>query len=195
MKKNFIRFAAVMLAAAAMTGCGKSYDFSQKDVAEAIGVKKEVFDEMDVTPGDEGDTGNELMEQAKAMTGTDFYTYSFVQSDSENEYDIIDITFSGGKVGTVKVTAVSFENLELVQSEYSVLGIHAGDKIADAEAKAEAFFGEKGSAMSDDEQMWVLTDGVKDYISYGDFSGKKGYLGLSVDREEDVVLSVEYSLY
>ena len=63
-----------------------------------------------------------------------------------------------------------------------------------AEAKAEAQFGEKGKALSEDKEMWALTDGVHDYISYGDFS-KNGYLQFVVNRNEDIVMKVEYSKY
>jgi len=194
MFKKISLLTTALLAALLMTACGKSYDFSQYELTEAMGVKKEVFDEMDVNGGAD-DVDNELMQDAMNMAGVDFYSYSFAHSGSDTEYDLIELTFSGGKVAGVSLSSVSFEDLIVVQSEYTVFGIGAGDTIADAEAKAEAYFGEEGKALSEDEQMWALTDGVYDYISYGDFSGKKGYLQLVVNREEDVVMKIEYNKY
>lgn len=195
MMRKIITLTAALLAAVLMTACGKSYDFSQRELTEAMGVKRDVFDEMETQPDDNGDIDNELMEQAMAMTGSDFYTYWLAQGNSETDYDIVEINFSGGKVSTVTVSSVTFEDLTIIPSEYTVLGIRAGDTIDDAEAKAEAYFGEEGKALSDDKEMWVLTDGVHDYISYGDFSGKKGYLQITVNRDENVVMKVEYSKY
>ncbi|MBQ3162426.1 MAG: hypothetical protein IJC04_09915 [Oscillospiraceae bacterium] len=194
MGKKLIKLTAVLLTALLMTACGKSYDFSQYELTEAMGVKKDVFDDMDVNGGAD-DIDNELMQDAMNMAGVDFYSYSFAHSGSDTEYDLIELTFSGGKVAGVSLSSVSFEDLTIVPSEYSIFGIRAGDSLADAEAKAEAQFGEKGKALSDDKEMWVLTDGVHDYISYGDFSGKKGYLQLTVNTEEDIVMKVEYSKY
>ena len=194
MLKKIITLTTALLTALLMTACGKSYDFSQYELTEAMGVKKDVFDEMDVSGGAD-DVDNEMMEDAMNMAGVDFYSYSLAHSDSDTEYDLIELTFSGGKVAGVSLSSVSFEDLTVVQSEYTVFGIGAGDTIADAEAKAEAYFGEECKALSEDEQMWALTDGVYDYISYGDFSGKKGYLQLVVNREEDVVMKIEYNKY
>lgn len=194
MGKKLIKLTAVLLTALLMTACGKSYDFSQYELTEAMGVKKDVFDDMDVNGGAD-DVDNELMQDAMNMAGVDFYSYSFAHSGSDMEYDLIELTFSGGKVAGVTLSSISFEDLTIVPSEYSIFGIRAGDALADAEAKAEAQFGEKGKALSDDKEMWVLTDGVHDYISYGDFSGKKGYLQLTVNTEEDIVMKVEYSKY
>ncbi len=194
MGKKLIKLTAVLLTALLMTACGKSYDFSQYELTEAMGVKKDVFDDMDVNGGAD-DIDNELMQDAMNMAGVDFYSYSFAHSGSDMEYDLIELTFSGGKVAGVSLSSVSFEDLTIVPSEYTVFGIGAGDTVADAEAKAEAQFGEKGKALSDDKEMWALTDGVHDYISYGDFSGKKGYLQLTVNTEEDIVMKVEYSKY
>jgi len=194
MLKKIITLTTALLTALLMTACGKSYDFSQYELTEAMGVKKDVFDKMDVSGGAD-DVDNEMMEDAMNMAGVDFYSYSLAHSDSDTEYDLIELTFSGGKVAGVSLSSVSFEDLTVVQSEYTVFGIGAGDTIADAEAKAEAYFGEEGKALSEDEQMWALTDGVYDYISYGDFSGKKGYLQLVVNREEDVVMKIEYNKY
>ena len=193
MLKKIITLTAVLLAAVLMTACGKSYDFSQYELTEAMGVKKSVFDDMEVNGGAD-DVENEMMQQAMDMAGVDFYSYSFAHSDSDMEYDMIEITFSGGKVGGVSLSSISFEDLSVVSSEYSILGIRIGDTIADAEAKAEAHFDEKGKALSDDKEMWVLTDGKHDYISYGDFS-KKGYLQLVVNREKDIVTKIEYDKY
>lgn len=194
MGKKLIKLTAVLLTALFMTACGKSYDFSQYELTEAMGVKKDVFDKMDVNGGAD-DIDNELMQDAMNMAGVDFYSYSLAHSGSDMEYDLIELTFSGGKVAGVSLSSVSFEDLTIVPSEYTVFGIGAGDTVADAEAKAEAQFGEKGKALSDDKEMWALTDGVHDYISYGDFSGKKGYLQLTVNTEEDIVMKVEYSKY
>lgn len=194
MLKKIIALTSVLLIASLLTACGKSYDFSQYELTEAMGVKKEVFDEMDVN-GEADDIDNELMQDAMNMAGVDFYSYSFAHSGSDTDYDLIELTFSGGKVAGVSLSSITFEDLTVIPSEYAVLGICAGDKISDAESKAEAYFGEKGSALSDDKEMWVLTDGVHDYISYGDFSGKKGYLQITVNREEDVVMKIEYSKY
>ena len=194
MFKKISLLTTALLAALLMTACGKSYDFSQYELTEAMGVKKDVFDKMDVSGGAD-DVDNEMMEDAMNMAGVDFYSYSLAHSDSDTEYDLIELTFSGGKVAGVSLSSVSFEDLTVVQSEYTVFGIGAGDTIAEAEAKAEAYFGEEGKALSEDEQMWALTDGVYDYISYGDFSGKKGYLQLVVNREEDVVMKIEYNKY
>jgi len=193
MLKKLITLTTVLLTAVLMTACGKSYDFSQFELTEAMGVKKEVFDDMDVNGGDEEEE-NEMMQQAMDMAGVDFYSYSFAHSDSDMEYDLIELTFSGGKVAGVSLSSISFEDLTIVPSEYSVFGICIGDKIADAEAKAEAHFGEKGKALSEDKEMWVLTDGIHDYISYGDFS-KKGYMQLVVNRDEDIVTKIEYGKY
>jgi len=194
MLKKITALTAVLLISVLMTACGKSYDFSQYELTEAMGVKKEVFDEMDVNGGAD-DVDNELMQDAMNMAGVDFYSYSFAHSDSDMEYDLIELTFSGGKVAGVSLSSISFEDFTYVPSEYSVFGICVGDTIADAEAKAEAQFGEKGKALSDDKEMWVLTDGEHDYISYGDFSGKKGYMQLVVNREEDIVTKIEYDKY
>ncbi|MBQ5319891.1 MAG: hypothetical protein J6K17_12420 [Oscillospiraceae bacterium] len=194
MLKKFITLTAALLAAVLMTACGKSYDFSQYELTEAIGVKKDVFDDMDVNGGaDEVD--NEMLQQAMAMTGTDFYSYSFAHSDSDMEYDLIELTFSGSKVAGVSLSSISFEDFTYVPSEYSIFGICVGDTIADAEAKAEAYFGEKGKALSEDEEMWVLTDGEHDYISYGDMSGDTGFLQLIVNRNDDIVTKIEYSKF
>lgn len=194
MLKKITALTAVLLISVLMTACGKSYDFSQYELTEAMGVKKEVFDEMDVNGGAD-DVDNELMQDAMNMAGVDFYSYSFAHSDSDMEYDLIELTFSSGKVAGVSLSSISFEDFTYVPSEYSVFGICVGDTIADAEAKAEAQFGEKGKALSDDKEMWVLTDGEHDYISYGDFSGKKGYMQLVVNREEDIVTKIEYDKY
>ncbi len=194
MLKKITALTAVLLISLLMTACGKSYDFSQYELTEAMGVKKEVFDEMDVNGGAD-DVDNELMQDAMNMAGVDFYSYSFAHSDSDMEYDLIELTFSGGKVAGVSLSSVSLEDFTYAPSEYSIFGICVGDTIADAEAKAEAQFGEKGEALSDDKEMWVLTDGIHDYISYGDFSGKKGYMQLVVNREEDVVTKIEYDKY
>lgn len=193
MLKKLITLTAALLAALFMTACGKSYDFSQYELTEAMGVKKEVFDDMDVNGGAD-DVDNELMQDAMDMAGVNFYSYSFNHSDSDMEYDLIEITFSGGKAAGVSLSSISFEDFTYVPSEYSVFGIRIGDTIADAEAKAEAQFGEKGKALSEDKAMWGLTDGVYDYISYGDFS-KKGYMQIVVNREEDIVTKIEYSKY
>ncbi|MBQ8786367.1 MAG: hypothetical protein IJZ61_01880 [Oscillospiraceae bacterium] len=194
MLRKIFTLTAALLVALLLTACGKSYTFSQYELTEAMGVKKEVFDDMEVKAGVD-DVDNEMMQQAMAATGTDFYSYSFAHSGSELDYDLIEITFGGNKVCGVSLSSITFEDLTIIPSEYTVFGIRAGDKIADAEAKAEAYFGEKGSALSDDKEMWALTDGVHDYISYGDFSGKKGYLQITVNRDEDVVMKIEYSKY
>lgn len=194
MLKKIITLTTALLTAMLMTACGKSYDFSQMELTESMGVKKDVFDEMDVNGGAD-DIGNDLMQDAMNMAGVDFYSYSLVHGDSDTEYDLIELTFSGGKVAGISLSSISLEDLTIVPSEYTIFGIGAGDTIADAEAKAEAYFGEEGKALSEDEQMWALTDGVHDYITYGDFSGKKGYLSITVNREEDVVMKVEYSKY
>ena len=193
MLKKVIALTAALIIAVLMTACGKSYDFSQLELTESMGVKKDVFDKIDVNGGAD-DVENELMQDAMNMAGVDFYSYSFTHSDSDMEYDLIELTFSGGKVAGVSLSTISFEDLTIVPSEYSIFGICIGDKIADAEAKAEAQFGEKGKALSEDKEMWALTDGVHDYISYGDFS-KKGYLQLVVNRNEGIVMKVEYSKY
>ncbi|MBQ8175465.1 MAG: hypothetical protein IJ035_00320 [Oscillospiraceae bacterium] len=193
MLKRIITLTAILLVAVLMTACGKKYDFSQTELTEAMGVKKEVFDEMEVNGGAD-DVDNEMMQDAMDMAGVDFYSYSFAHSDSDMEYDTIEITFSGGKVCGVSLSSISFEDFTYVPSDYSVFGIRIGDTIADAEAKAEAQFGEKGKALSEDKQMGILTDGVYDYISYGDFS-KKGYMQIVVNREEDIVTKIEYSKY
>lgn len=194
MLKKITLLTTVLLAALLMTACGKSYDFSHYELTEAMDVKKEVFDEMDVNGGAD-DVDNELMQDAMNMAGVDFYSYSFAHSGSDTDYDLIELTFSGGKVAGVSLSSISIEDLTIVPSEYTIFGIGAGDTIADAEAKAEAYFGEEGKALSEDKEMWALTDGVHDYISYGDFSGKKGYLQLTVNTEEDIVMKVEYSKY
>lgn len=194
MLKKLIKLTVALFAAVLLTACGKSYSFSQLELTEAMGVKKEVFDKMDVSGGAD-DVDNEMLEQAMNMAGVDFYSYSFAHSDSDKEYDLIEITFSSGKVAGVSLSSISFEDLSIVPSEYEIFGIHVGDTIAAAEAKAEAFFGEKGKALSDDKQMWGLTDGVHDYIHYGDYSGKTGFLSITVNRAEDVVMSIEYSNY
>ena len=193
MLKKFSMLTTALLAALLMTACGKSYDFSRYELTEAMGVKKEVFDKMDANGSDEEE--NEMMQQAMDMAGVDFYSYSFAHSGSDMEYDTIELTFSGGKVAGISLSSISLEDLTIIPSEYTIFGIGAGDTIADAEAKAEAYFGEEGKSLSEDEQMWALTDGVHDYITYGDFSGKKGYLSITVNREEDVVMKVEYSKY
>ncbi len=194
MLKKLITLTAALLTVLLMTACGKSYDFSQFELTEAMGVKKEVFDDMEVKAGVD-DVDNEMLQQAMAATGTDFYSYSFAHSGSEMDYDLVEITFGGNKVCGVSLSSISFEDFSVVPSEYAIFGICAGDTIADAEAKAEAQFGEKGAALSEDKEMWVLTDGIHDYISYGDFSGKTGYLQLVVNRKEDVVMKIEYSKY
>lgn len=194
MMRKIIKMTAALLAALLMTACGKSYDFSQYELTESMGVKKDVFDKMDVNGGAD-DIDNELMQDAMNMAGVDFYSYSLAHSGSDTEYDLIELTFSGGKVAGVSLSSISFEDLTIVPSEYTIFGIGAGDTIADAEAKAEAYFGEEGKALSEDKEMWALTDGVHDYISYGDFSGKKGYLQLTVNTQEDIVMKVEYSKY
>lgn len=193
MFKKLVALTAVLLAAVLMTACGKSYNFSQYELTEAMGVKKEVFDEMDVNGGAD-DIDNELMQDAMNMAGVDFYSYSLPHSDSDMEFDLIELTFSGGKVAGVSLSSICFEDMTYVPSDYSIFGIRVGDSIADSEAKAELHFGEKGKALSDDEQMGILTDGIHDYISYGDFS-KKGYMQLIVNREEDIVTKIEYSKY
>lgn len=192
MLKKLLALTAVLLTALLMTACGKSYDFSQTELTEAMGVKKEVFDKMDANGGDEEE--NEMMQQAMDMAGVDFYSYSFAHSGSDMEYDTIELTFSGGKVCGVSLSSINLEDFTYAMSDYSVFGIRIGDKIADAEAKAEAQFGEKGKALSEDSQMGILTDGVYDYISYGDFS-KKGYMQIVVNREKDAVTKIEYSKY
>ena len=105
------------------------------------------------------------------------------------------VKYYGGKVAGVSLSSISFEDFTYVPSEYSIFGIRIGDTIANAEAKAEAQFGETGKALSDDEQLRGLSDGIHDYISYGDFSGKTGYLQISVNRNEDIVTSIEYDKY
>lgn len=194
MLKKISMLTTALLAALLMTACGKSYDFSQYELTEAMGVKKEVFDEMDVNGGAD-DIDNELMQDAMNMAGVDFYSYSFAHSGSDTDYDLIELTFSGGKVAGVSLSSISFEDFTYAPSEYSIFGIRVGDTIANAEAKAEAQFGETGKALSDDEQLRGLSDGIHDSISYGDFSGKTGYLQISVNRNEDIVTSIEYNKY
>lgn len=194
MFKKISLLTTALLAALLMTACGKSYDFSQYELTEAMGVKKEVFDEMDVNGGAD-DVDNELMQDAMNMAGVDFYSYSFAHSGSDTDYDLIELTFSGGKVAGVSLSSISFEDFTYAPSEYSIFGIRVGDTIANAEAKAEAQFGEKGKALFDDEQLRGLSDGIHDSISYGDFSGKTGYLQISVNRNEDIVTSIEYNKY
>lgn len=194
MFKKISLLTTALLAALLMTACGKSYDFSQYELTEAMGVKKEVFDDMDVNGGAD-DVDNELMQDAMNMAGVDFYSYSFAHSGSDTDYDLIELTFSGGKVAGVSLSSISFEDFTYVPSEYSIFGIRIGDTIANAEAKAEAQFGETGKALSDDEQLRGLSDGIHDSISYGDFSGKTGYLQISVNRNEDIVTNIEYDKY
>ncbi|MBO5377040.1 MAG: hypothetical protein J6A41_01490 [Ruminiclostridium sp.] len=194
MLKKFVKLTAALLAAVLMTACGKSYDFSQHELTEAMGVKKDIFDDMNVNGGSD-DADNEMIQDAMNMAGVDFYSYSLAHSGSDMDYDLIELTFSGGKVAGVSLSSISFEDLAHVPSEHSVFGICVGDTIADAEAKAEAQFGEKGKALSEDKEMWALTDGVHDYIHYGDYSGKKGYMQLVVNREDDVVTKIEYDKY
>lgn len=194
MFKKISLLTTALLAALLMTACGKSYDFSQYELTEAMGVKKEVFDEMDINGGAD-DIDNELMQDAMNMAGVDFYSYSFAHSGSDTDYDLIELTFSGGKVAGVSLSSISFEDFTYVPSEYSIFGIRVGDTIANAEAKAEAQFGETGKALFDDEQLRGLSDGIHDSISYGDFSGKTGYLQISVNRNEDIVTSIEYNKY
>lgn len=179
-------FAALLAAALLMTGCGGKFSFSQTELTSALGEKKSFFDKMDIKPVDDGETGNELMEQAKAMGGADFYTYWLPHGGSEENFDMIAVNFSYGKVYSVEL-GIWGDAL----SEHTVLGIHAGESSESAYAKAEEYFGEKGTALSDDKQMWGLTDMKYDYIDFG--SDKKGWLSFTVDVESGTVITVEYS--
>lgn len=190
MLKKRVQPFAVLIAALLMTGCGKSYDFSQTELTEAIGVSRSVFDKMEIQPIDNGESGVELMEQAKAMTGSDFYTYWFEHSDSEGNIDMVAVNFTGGKVYSVELGVRGG-----CESEYSILGIHAGEKKDTAVAKAEEYFGEKGAALSDDKEMWGLTDMQYDSIYYGGASNKKGWLIINTETETDTVISIEYDKY
>ncbi len=180
---------AILAAAVLMTGCGGGFDFSETELSSAMGVKKTVFDGLDIKPDDNGDTGVELMEQAKALGGADMYTY-WLPDGSGDSYDIVQIFFYGGKVSSVTLMAFGKES-----SDRTLLGIKIGDSRASASSKAEAYFGESGKALSDDKEAWGLTDMERDYINYGGASNKKGSLTLIVDCETDKVISVEYSEY
>ncbi len=182
-------FAAVLTAAVLMTGCGGGFDFSETELSSAIGVKKTVFDGLDIKPDDNGDTGVELMEQAKALGGADMYTY-WLPDGSEDSYDVVQIFFYSGKVSSVTLMAYGKES-----SDRTLLGIRVGDSRGAASSKAESYFGESGEALSDDKEMWGLTDMKWDYINYGGASNKKGSLTIIVDYETDKVISAEYSEY
>ncbi|MGN0675101.1 MAG: hypothetical protein ACI4KG_05085 [Oscillospiraceae bacterium] len=189
MLKRGIKYLVVMLAAAVlMTGCGEKFSFSQAELTNAIGEKKAYFDKMEIKPVDDGETGNELMEQAKTLGGADFYTYWLMHNGSEENFDMVAVNFSYGKVYSVELGTWG-DSL----SEHTVLGIHAGESSGSAYAKAEEYFGEKGTALSDDKQMWGLTDMKYDYVDFG--SDKKGWLSFSIDVETDTVITVEYSKF
>ncbi|MBQ8780911.1 MAG: hypothetical protein IJZ72_04500 [Oscillospiraceae bacterium] len=180
-------FAAVPVLVLLLTGCG-SYSFEQKELTEAIGVSKSVIDKLEIQPDDNGDTGSELLEQAKNMGGGfDFYTYWF---ENGNGYDIVGINFASGKVCTA-----SLASFETEKSEYTVLGIRTGDSREKAVSAAEAYFGEKGTALSDDVGMWALTSKTSDMITYGNSGHKKGTLFIYIDVESDSVYKIEYSKF
>ena len=187
MTARLLRITAVLIMTALLfTGC-KSYDFSQKELTNAIGVNKSVIDELEIQPDDNGDTGNELLEQAKNMGGGfDFYTYWLANG---NDYDVAGINFASGKVCTVSI--ISSADL----SEYTVLGIHVGDSREKAVSAAEAFFGESGTALSDDAEMWGLTEQTSDMITFGNSGHKKGTLYIYINTENNTVYKAEYSKF
>lgn len=175
-----------MITALLLTGC-KSYDFSQKELTNAVGVNKSVIDKLEIQPDDNGDTGNELLEQAKNMGGGfDFYTYWLPNG---SDYDIAEINFASGKVCTVSL--MSSADI----SEYTILGIRIGDSRDKAVSAAEAFFGESGTALSDDAEMWGLTEQTSDMITFGNANHKKGTLYIYIDTESDTVYKTEYSKF
>lgn len=187
MKKRMSCLAAVLFLVLSLTGCG-SYSFEQKELTEAIGVSKSVIDKMEIQPDDNGDTGNELLEQAKNMGGGfDFYTYWLANGDA---YDIVGIDFASGKVCEVSVMTS-----DAAKSAYTILGIRTGDSRDKAVSAAEAYFGEKGTALSDDVEMWALTSKTSDMITYGNAGHKKGTLFIYIDVENDSVYKIEYSKF
>lgn len=187
MKKKISCLAAVLILVLSLTGCG-SYSFEQKELTEAIGISKSVIDKLETQPDDNGDTGNELLEQAKNMGGGfDFYTYWLENGDG---YDIVGIDFASGKVCTVSLASFESET-----SGYTILGIRTGDSRDKAVSAAEAYFGEKGTALSDDAAMWGLTSQTSDMITYGNAGHKKGTLYVYIDVASDSVSKIEYSKF
>lgn len=187
MKRGISVFTAVVLSAIMLAGCS-GYDFSQKELTEAIGTSKSAVDKLEIQPDDNGDTGNELMEQAKNMGGGfDFYTYWL---ENGSGYDIAGLDFASGKV-----CSVSLMTVEASRSDYTVLGIRTGDSRSSAVSAAEAYFGESGSALSDDTEMWALSEQRSDMITYGNGNHKKGMLYIYIDVESDTVYKIEYSKF
>ncbi len=179
MKKRIIAtIASLML----LCGCS-GYSFDEKELSKAMGVSKSVFDEMDIAPGIGGDTGVELFDDLAAAKGADSYTYFRPHTGSTEEYDVIELFFYGGKVASVELSTYGCE-----KSEYSVAGIHIGDSRESAVAVSEELTGAQGSALSDNEQMWDLTDKERDMIT---FSGKK-IMFLYIDTETDTVCKIDY---
>lgn len=190
MKKLTITAAVLLSSLLLFTGCGAEYDFSDHELTHAVGVDRDVIDELDKQPDDNGDSGNADIEAAKNMTSTDFYTYWFPHSGSEDVYDVVEIDFTRGKVCYVSVAVYGDGS-----SEYSVLGIKVGDSRDSAMTKGENHFGESGSALSDDEERWSMMSGERDTVTFGDASDKNGWLNIYIDTETDTVSSLEYSRY
>lgn len=188
MKKNI--YAALMLSAAVLlSGCSGSYSFDDSELSHAIGVERSVFDSLDIQPDDDGETGNALMEQAKAMGGADSYTYFFPCSGSDDSFEIVEIFFYGGKASSVEVAVYGDE-----KSKYSVLGICVGEDKDSALSKGESYFGTSGEVFSEAyPDLYDLGDRTTDTVTFGGASDKKGTLTVKYDLKSDKVINVEYS--
>lgn len=191
MKKIMSSVLAAISAAFMLTACGGSdYDFTVTELSEAIGVEKAVFDNMETQPVNNGNTDNKLMEQAKLMTGSNFYTYLFEHDSSGESFDIVQIDFAAGKVCTVTSSVYGEE-----KSKYSVMGIYAGDDAENVMSRLSEYYGEDGTALSDNKDLWELTDMLVDTVTYGDSTKSKGSVTIQIDVESNTILQVEFSKF
>lgn len=171
-----------------LTSCGGgNYTFSDPELTNSFGIKKEYFDKLDVQPDDDGETGNDMFEQAKALGGADFYTYWLPQDDSDERFDVVQLYFYGGRVCSVTLGSFGTDD-----SKHTVIGVKTGMDRASAVKICSEYFGEEGDTLSDDKQMWGLTEQKYDRVYFGSGSSKKGMLTLMIDYQTDEVVQIEY---
>lgn len=171
-----------------LTSCGGgSYTFSDPELTNSFGIKKEYFDKLDVQPDDDGETGNDMFEQAKALGGADFYTYWLPQDGSDERFDVVQLYFYGGRVCSVTLGSFGTDD-----SKHTVIGVKTGMDRASAVKICSEYFGEEGDTLSDDKQMWGLTEQKYDRVYFGSGSSKKGMLTLMIDYQTDEVVQIEY---
>lgn len=188
MKKITVIIVA-LCTALTLTGCG-SYDLSDYELTNAIGVSREKIDEIEYEPNKSESTGDAEFDQLLAASGSDSYSYWMQNSSGSDSYDVINMDFHGDEVCEVSVAVYNGDS-----SDYSILGIRVGDSRASALDTAEEFFEKKGSALSDDKEKWQLMDGDRDMVTFGSGNDKHGMLFIYIDTETDKVSSLEYSKF